>query len=193
MFHFEMEIKSCPDVYSPGEDSILLAEEINPNPDDRVLDVGTGTGFLALKAAKRAKYVLAMDINEKAVECARTNAELNGLDNIQVLKSDLFERVEGTFELILFNPPYLPTEPWEPVDDYALSWDGGGDGRKVINRFLDEVSNYLAPGGRIITLGSSLSDYNKTIEILEEKYFDVNVLSRKKLDFEELVVISAFL
>ncbi|GBE18346.1 MAG TPA: methyltransferase domain-containing protein [Euryarchaeota archaeon] len=184
-----IKIESCGGVYAPAEDSFLLAESIGAQPDDSVLDMGCGSGFLGLIAAKTARWVLSVDISDSARECALENARLNCVENLEVRKSDLFSNVSETFDLIVFNPPYLPTEEGEPLDDVSLAWDGGRSGRVVIDRFLAGLSGHLNPGGRVVTLGSSLSDFEKTISVLEGMGFQVSLPARRKLDFEELVVI----
>ncbi len=189
--YFEVKISLCEMVYQPAEDTLLLARFINPTPGEVVLDMGTGTGLLGLIAAKKAARVVGLDINSKAVGCARLNARLNGIENFEARRSDLFEKVSESFDTVLFNPPYLPTEPLEPVDCYSRAWDGGVRGRAVVERFLGGVKEHLNPGGWIFILGSSLSGYEDTMSFLISEGFDVSVVGRQKLDFEELVVISA--
>jgi release factor glutamine methyltransferase len=189
--YFGITIKQCKQVYSPAEDTLLLAETIDSKPDEEVLDMGTGTGLLGLIAARKGGNVLAVDINDVAVKCANENAGLNNVKNFIAKKSDIFSNINGCFNLIIFNPPYLPTEREEPKDEISSAWDGGRSGRVVIDRFLWDVKEYLVEEGRILMLGSSLSNYKKTVEILEKQNFDISILASKKLDFEELVVIRA--
>jgi len=95
--------------------------------------------------------IVATDINPHAVFCAREQG-------VDVIRCDLFSGLRGSFDLILFNPPYLPTQPEERIDDwleYAL--DGGATGRDVIERFAAGVGGVLAPGGRILLLVSALT------------------------------------
>jgi len=185
-----VKINACSGVYEPAEDSLLLAENLDVKPGSTVLDVGCGSGFLGLVAARTAGTVISVDINSRAVECTGQNARLNSATNLEARKSDLFSNVTETFDLIIFNPPYLPTEEGEPSDEMSLAWDGGRSGREVIDRFLAGVSGHLNPGGRVVTLGSSLSDYGKTISVLYDLGFQVSIAARLLLDFEELVVIS---
>jgi release factor glutamine methyltransferase len=184
-----VKINACKGVYEPAEDSFLLAEALDVESCASVLDVGCGSGFLGLVVAKTAGRVLSVDLNPAALECTKENAMLNGAENLEVRRSDLFSSVTEKFDLIIFNPPYLPTEEGEPRDDVSLAWDGGWSGREVIDRFLADVSAHMNPGGRIYLLGSSLSDYEKTILVLEDYGFQISLVARRKLDFEELVVI----
>lgn len=190
-------------VYSPSDDTDMLAETLKVPKGSRVLDMCTGSGVLGLLAAPRAREVLLVDDDPAAVEAARANARRNGLANVRALQSDLFQGVEGRFDLILFNPPYLPQgegaeelylydelqKKWRNVGFHA--WDGGPDGRAVIDRFLDSFEPHLAPGGRLHMIGSTLSDYQRTVEVLERKGLKVRILGRRRYFFEEIVVISA--
>jgi release factor glutamine methyltransferase len=186
-----IKIKKCRNVYEPAEDSILLAQSIDVRPGDAVLDMGAGTGLLGLLAAKEAKSVLSVDKSGAAIRCIKENIELNNVTNVSVRESDMFSNIIENFDLIIFNPPYLPTEDKEPKDDVSMAWDGGETGRSVIDRFLEGVEEHLVDGGRLLMLGSSLGNYDLTIKNLEEKGFVVSILSSKKLDFEKLVVIKA--
>ncbi len=186
-----IEIKTLPGVYEPAEDTFLLADTIDAKPGEKVLDMGTGSGLLGLVAATHGGVVLAVDKSDAALRCAKENALLNGIGNFVVRRSDLFSNVKECFDLVLFNPPYLPTEEGEPEDEISKAWDGGRSGRDVIDRFIDGVAGHLNAGGRLLMIGSSLSDYSKTLEILTGRSWHVSIISRKKLDFEELVVIRA--
>ena len=102
-------------VYQPEADTFLLlaAAQAEVRPGDRVLEVGTGSGCIAAALARDCEIV-ATDINPHAVFCARQKG-------IDVVRSDLFSGIRGTFDLIIFNPPYLPTQPGERIDDWLES------------------------------------------------------------------------
>ena len=187
----DVKIRACPRVYAPAEDSFLLADAIDAKPGEAVLDMGTGTCILGIIAAKKAKRVVAVDVSDAAVRCAEGNAVLNDALNMVVRKSDLFSHVSDAFDLILFNPPYLPTETCEQRDEVSLAWDGGEGGREVIERFLEEVVGHVVPGGRLLMGGSTLSGYERSMEMLEERGFDVCLAASVKLGFEVLVVVRA--
>lgn len=148
-----MKIRTSEEVYGPREDSFLLqrivADICISRKPKKVLELGTGTGIQAITAKlSGAKDVLAVDINPKAVSLAKRNAKLNNA-NIVVKQSDLFSKVRGKFDLIIFNPPYLPLEP--PLD---VQWSGG---REFIEAFLEEAELYLKKNGSIVFVFSSLS------------------------------------
>jgi release factor glutamine methyltransferase len=188
-----VRIETCEEVYQPCDDTFLLAEALEKEVKrgDLVLEVGTGTGLLAILAARRAERVLAVDVSDYAVDCARQNVKANRAANVEVRRSDLFAEVEGKFDLIVFNPPYLPRDEHEPKDELSLAWDGGRDGRRVIDRFIRECRGYLRHGGRVLMLQSSLSSLEKTREMFLRQGFEVSVVAEKGFFFERLYVVRA--
>jgi len=174
-------------VYPPAEDSFLLAENLGVGSEDVVLDMGTGCGIQALCAAGRAKSVLGVDINPAAVENAIANAKKNKIRNAEFIVSDLFSCVSGEFDLIIFNPPYLPTEG--DLMDYAL--DGGDRGVEVILKFIDKAPEHLNEGGRLKFLVSSLNSLPAVERKLSKSGFKFKYLAEKKMFFEKLMVVEA--
>ena len=172
-------------VYQPEEDSYLLLEAalVEVRPGDRVLEVGTGSGLIAGELARGGTTVIATDINPHAAVCAREKG-------IDVVQSDLFCGIRSLFDLILFNPPYLPTQPEERIDDwleYAL--DGGPNGRVVIERFSEQVDHVLAPGGRILLLISSLTGLPEVRDLFFKAGFVSEILLRRNVEDEILYVL----
>ena len=169
MFEYkDMKLKFSKDVYEPDDDSFLIVDNLDKlsiGKNDSILEVGVGCGILSLFMAKIAKNVTGVDINPHAVELSRKNAELNNISNVSFFESDLFEKIRDglKFDIIIFNLPYVPTE--ETIDEpLAKAWDGGADGRKVTDRFLNDAITYLRPSGRICVLDSSLSNHKKPIK-----------------------------
>ena len=120
----DIDIRVIDDVYPPSEDSILLIESLDVREGERILEIGCGSGVVSLHCARYGATVTSVDINPSAVECTRRNAENNGLQ-LDIRQSDLYEKVDGRFDTIVFNLPYLP------VDDegmLAKAWSGGPDG-----------------------------------------------------------------
>lgn len=171
-------------VYQPEADTFLLldAAKAEVRPGDCVFEVGTGSGRIAAALVQDCD-VVATDINPHAVFCAREK----GLD---VVRSDLCSGIRGTFDLVIFNPPYLPTQPEERIDDwleYAL--DGGATGREVIGRFADAVREVLAPKGRILLLVSSLTGLSEVMELLTHRGFIAEVARQQTVEDEILYVL----
>jgi len=148
--------------------------------------MGTGCGILAVLAAEKAKSVVAVDINPYAIECAVNNA-------IEFRLGDLFEPIKPNeqFSLILFNSPYLPSDPDEEKSWVGKAWAGGPNGRKVIDRFIMGAPNFLAAGGRIQLVQSSLSDVNRTLKMFNERNLWAMVVAQVKVPFESIVLVEA--
>lgn len=181
-------------VYEPAEDTFLLAEKMTVTEDDTVLDMGTGCGILAVLAAEKTKNVLAVDINPYAIQCASRNAETNGVkERIEFRHGDLFQPINPNenFSLILFNAPYLPSEPDEEKSWIGKAWAGGRNGRKIVDRFVMGAPNFLAAGGRIQLVQSSLSDVKRTIEMFGELDLRAMVVAQVKVAFESIVLVEA--
>jgi release factor glutamine methyltransferase len=181
-------------VYEPAEDTFLIAEKMRVEEDDTVLDMGTGCGILAVLAAEKAKSVLAVDVNPYALQCAAKNAETNGVkERIEFRLGELFQPIKQNerFSLILFNAPYLPSEPDEEKSWIGKAWAGGRNGRKMLDRFVMDAPNFLAAGGRIQLVQSSLSDVNRTIEMFGELDLRAMVVAQVKVAFESIVLVEA--
>lgn len=185
------KLKLHPQVYEPAEDTFLLAENLKVKEGDIALDIGTGTGIIALLMAKKAEYVLGVDVNPIAIELAKENAKINGIKNVEFRVSDLFENVEGKFDIITFNLPYLPGRPEELKEPIDLALIGGKRGREVLDKFIDQVIDYLKPNGIIQIVQSSITGVEDTIEKFTKLGFKVEITAKERYFFEEIVVITA--
>ena len=182
------------DVYEPAEDTFLLAENLSVHENDVVLDIGTGCGILGTLAARKAKRVVATDLNPHAVDCAKINAKLNkAADKIELLVGDLFQPMKQSehFSLILFNAPYVPSNPDEEKTWIGRAWAGGPIGRQLIDRFITATPRYLRQHGRILLVQSSLSNVEKTLYRLDEKGLEARILAEQKVMFETIALIEA--
>ncbi|SIR62159.1 HemK2/MTQ2 family protein methyltransferase [Natronorubrum thiooxidans] len=177
------------DVYQPAEDSQLLAEaacERLPDDEDRlVLEVGTGSGYVAGRIAEETPArVIASDLNPHAVRQARG-------EGVEAVRADLVAPfADGAFDAVVFNPPYLPTDPDNEWDDWmerALS--GGEDGRAVIDPFLESVGRVLAPDGVVFLLVSSLTGVDEVVERTGEEGFSAVAVADESFPFETLTVL----
>lgn len=182
------------EVYDPAEDTFLLAHNLLVNEGEKILDMGTGCGVLAVLAAEKASKVVAVDVNPHAVTCAQKNAELNNFTaKIETRLGNLFDAVEADekFDLILFNAPYLPVEQAEGKSWIEKAWAGGKTGRTFIDRFIKKASKNLTENGHILLVQSSLSDVEKTIKCFSQYKLYATVIAEQKLDFEKIVLIEA--
>ncbi|HJJ36119.1 MAG TPA: 50S ribosomal protein L11 methyltransferase [Methanocorpusculum sp.] len=170
----------------PAEDTFLLRDAAlaEVKADDTVLEMGTGSGEVASAVMTKAARTLACDINPHAVAYAH---EVHGLDTV---RSDMFSAISGTFSLILFNAPYLPTDPAERMDDwleYAL--DGGADGCESVARFLAQAPYHLSEGGRILLLISSLTGLDTVREMAEKNGCSASVVASEREDDGEYLYV----
>ncbi len=175
-------IEECEGVYPPQEDTYLLIECIELRSGQRVLEMGCGSGLVSLHCARVGAIVVAIDVNQKAVDCTLANLQRNRL-RAQVHRSDLFSDVEGRFDTILFNPPYLVGAG---EGDLERSWAGGKDGVQILGRFLREAPDHLASGGHLIVLLSTMMKEAPLARALSA--FERRRLGSKKLFFEEIWV-----
>lgn len=167
-------------VYPPAEDTYFLIKCIHVKKE-KSLDMGTGTGIIALHMARQGAQVTAVDRLPQAVTNAQENAQINDI-TIQVIQSDLFSQINESFDVITFNPPYLP--PDGPQD---VSWDGGPGGIEVTERFLTQAQDHLNKNGRIYLLLSTLSDINSLINRYRDHYH-FHLIDALPLFFEQLQV-----
>lgn len=184
-------------VYEPREDSDLLVDVVKKMARGVVLDMGTGSGVQALTAAKKAsvKSVHAVDINPHAVKyvtslvSAGKKKEFKWASKVKVLESDLWIKVpKKKFDTILFNAPYLPEDEREPKDWLRYATTGGKKGHETIERFLDGVDSFLADGGHILLLFSSLTTKEKVDELLDAKMLSYTKVAQKQFGMEKLYV-----
>ena len=171
-------------IYKPREDSELLAKYVKKYAFGLVLDIGTGSGIQALTAAKNknVKKVVAVDIQKEVIDYCKENIKNK---KIVFKQSDLFSNIKNIrFDTIIFNPPYLP----EDIKLKDLTIDGGKKGYEVIERFLDDVNDYLKPNGIILIVFSSLTKPKIINKIIKRNKLGCKLLEKRRIFFEELLV-----
>jgi release factor glutamine methyltransferase len=148
-------------IYQPAEDSYLMSrilkekipELLNQNPELRFFEMGAGSG-IHLQTAKtlgiKSENIFSSDIDKASV----SHCSFLGFNCIN---SDLFENITGNYDIIIFNPPYLPEDKREPKSS-KLATTGGKKGNEIIIRFLEQAKNHLAVGGKIFLITSSLAE-----------------------------------
>ncbi len=169
------------EIYLPAEDSFLLSDiiekeimKLSDKKEIKTLEIGCGSGIqlqTMFKSGIRKTNISSCDINSEAVKHCKNL----GFSSI---KSDLFEKIKGKFDLIVFNPPYLPSHKYDNERDTT----GGKNGSETINKFLRQAKKHLAKSGKIFLLASSLT------KGIKWGTWKKKILGKKKLFFERLYV-----
>ncbi|OZC53252.1 methylase [Rhodococcus sp. WWJCD1] len=186
-FRSTRAVHADPGVYEPQDDSWLLCEMASRAGvlrGARVLDMCTGSGAVALAAASLgAREVLAFDISPLAVACARRNAAALDLDVDVRLGSFADASVLEPFDVVLCNPPYVPSEAVPEGVGPHRAWDGGHDGRVVLDPLCDAAHDLLVPGGTLMVVQSEYSDPARTEAMLRRADMTVSVAARRSISF----------
>lgn len=205
-------------VYPPSDDTYLIIDYFKKNVSENffdglpfttirnVLDMGTGTGIIALFLQEIKKYfskfttkIFASDISDAAIRCATINERTNNYkDNINFIKSDLFRKfppsLQHSFDIIVFNPPYLSSISYKENDLIRRSsdsnWDGGERGFEVFLDFIKQVKDFLNSEQKyyIYYISSSSTDLNQLNDELETRGFQNRVLNKKHIFFEDIIL-----
>lgn len=154
----------------------------------RVLEIGTGSGILALEAARKGARVVAVDINPIAVSCAQENVVRNGFsDRVRVIESDLFASVnpDERFDFILWNPPFYPGDP---TNNAGEAWYAGRD-YEAIRRFAAGAPPLLTEGGSVFFLVSSVMELEKIMPMFEPGFAAPLVVDIHRIVLETFAIL----
>ena len=163
--------------YLPAEDTFFLADNIENESGELALDIGCGSGYLTNILKNSFNMVVGTDIS------FQTLREQNyKVDNVICCNSADALRIN--FDLIICNLPYLATD--EIID---VATDGGKDGLELPMEIISSALNHLSKDGKFIFVTSSLSDYMGLIDFVTTKKFTAEIISKKKLFFEELILV----
>lgn len=174
------------DLYLPAEDTCLLLKvaEKEVKSTDSILEIGCGRGIISKRLQPLAARVLATDINPSATKMAR-------IAGIESIRADLFRGINARFDLIIFNPPYLPTTDEERLDGWLNhAFDGGVTGRDTIFRFLEDLSDHLTKDGRALLLVSSLCGLDEVRKKVKDAGLIYEEVAVESHFFEKLVVLN---
>ncbi len=170
-----MNLWVMPRVYRGGTDSELLCDSMNIGPGDKVLDVCTGTGVVALKAAKEgAAEVTGTDHNPAAVENAKKNAHELGLNNVSFIEADVFPIEISKFEVITINPPFTDRPALDMTATCFLD-----AGNVVIRRFFRRLSDYLKGNGAAYVAWSSFGSPTLLKELADQHGYNIKQVGKR--------------
>lgn len=173
-----------PEIYQPAEDSYLLKETLEnylcdiTNKNIKILDMGSGSGIQAETCRELGfKNILTADINSDAIKLLKKQG-------FKSVHSDLFSDIKDKFDLIIFNPPYLPENKY----DKRFDTTAGKQGYEIIIKFLEQAKYHLSKSSSILLLFSSLSKPDIIIKKAKELNYSLKLINKKNLFFEELQV-----
>ncbi len=186
--HAGLEFVVLPGVFPPYLDSSLVVRAMRVEPEDVVLDVGSGTGVIAVFAARRARRVTATDINPAAVETIRANALRHGLeDRLTAVEADLFPPAgRAAFDVVTFNPPYSD-HPAIDMPERSV-WDPG---HAAVRRFFAGVAGVLRPGGRVYLGWADFADLDFIEGLMAQQGFGFQLIDEARDDTSRFVVYEA--
>jgi release factor glutamine methyltransferase len=170
-----------PGVFFPISDSWMLASCLRREslgPTSAVLDLGTGSGMLAVSAGLAgAGSVVAVDVSRRALFTARLNGLLNGV-RLETRRGDMFDAVpDRRFDVIVSNPPYVPGPEVTPRG-LARAWEAGETGRRFLDRICQQSPPHLRPGGVVLLVQSTICGERETLDMLAAGGLSAQVVFR---------------
>ncbi|NWG09017.1 MAG: methyltransferase [Nitrososphaerales archaeon] len=173
--------------YEPAEDTFLLTDAVRRYCGKNVLEIGVGSGFVTAELSKRSLFVAGTDISRRALRDAKERLKSFKCSNVELICCDGASPFrEGCFDLIVFNPPYLPSKK---IVDIAV--DGGKEGIEVMVKFIVHSLRSISNSGKMVFVSSIISSYDKAIEMLKERGFRVRKIGSRKMFFEDIFVMEA--
>jgi len=170
------------DIYLPSEDTFFFAEHIKNEQGQMALEIGTGSGYLAEILSSKFSIVICTDINFNSM------VRVSDKNSFNYICCDGADAIHCKFDFIICNMPYLPSDS---IRDIAT--DGGKDGVEIPIHIIKSAKRCMKANTRFLFLTSTIANYEKLIEKTRMLGFDVQIISRKKLFFEELVLVQAIL
>lgn len=167
------------DEYPPSEDTFFIANNIENEKGEFALDIGSGSGYLTKFLSESFSYVVGTDINFDVLihQTYKT-------DNLICCNSS--DALNIKFDFVVCNLPYLATD--EILD---IATDGGAEGFEIPKKIFDSAYYNIKENGKFVFVTSSLSNYQKLIDYAQNLGMKTRIMAKKKLFFEELILVEA--
>lgn len=165
--------------YEPSEDTFFLAEYIEKEKGQSALDVGSGSGYLTKLLSQNFSFVIGTDINFPVLKNQTYKTK-------NLICCNASDALNYEFDLVICNLPYLATD--EILD---IATDGGYEGFEIPKKILDSIYDKIAPTGKLLFMTSSLSNFQKLIAYAQNLGLKSQIIAKKKLFFEELILVES--
>ncbi len=175
-------------VFAPTENGLFYARALYVKPGDKVIDIGTGSGILAILSAKKGAFVSATDIDDESIELAGRNFELNKTE-VELRKGSLFGDFTGPFDVIIANLPneIIPPSYVERIGQQrSKTFNGGEKGNEFILALLKEAKSYMHKGSRLYLPVHTLTDYHQVLDFAI-KHYDARLVALSELPVKSFV------
>lgn len=184
----ELKLKLTPDVFTPP-DNPITAQHLMINPEEIVIDIGTGCGVYAILSAMMGGKVYATDISTKAIELAKENAKLNKTD-IEFKTGQYFALFSQKFDVIISNFAQTLLFPnYKKRMGMAAEFvDGGKDGNEKVIRLLKKSKKHMHKDSRLYCNIYTVSDYKKTLDFLADNYKIINLLKTQPEPVKDFII-----
>jgi len=181
-------------VYLPSDDTYLLLEAIQDNIKtkkiDSSLEIGVGSGYITLGIYSQISKATVTDINPIVITYIKKLKNTYNLNKLEIVESNLFKNIVGKYDLIIFNPPYVPSDKVPKSNELEkLATDGGGFGRKIILNFLIDLKKHLSDNGVCYLLISSFNNPHYMFKQILKNNLNYKVLREKNIFFEKLIIL----
>ncbi|MBA3749343.1 MAG: methyltransferase [Nitrosopumilus sp.] len=170
-------------MYNPSDDTFFIADVINNYHGKHALEIGIGSGYLTEILCNNYKFVLGTDIDFTSIK--HSKSLLKNFNNKFLICCDICKPIKFMFDIIISNPPYLPSAN-ENIEDDTIY--GGQTGTETTLKILQLSKSNLKDKGKIIFVKSSLSDDNKINRYVKENFLRKRILAKKKSFYEILEI-----
>ena len=165
--------------YDPAEDTFFLDDHKKKKKGDSALDIGSGSGYLTKALKKSFSLVVGTDINYLVLKKQTYKTQ-------NIICCSGADALNYQFDLVICNLPYLATD--EILD---IATDGGPEGLEIPIKIIKSALPCVKKGGKFLFVTSSLSNYDGLIDVVKSQGLEAKIISKKKLFFEELILVEA--